>query len=75
MKDTNTSNKVLKILAVFIFLFIVVMIITFWVKDDVPDTLIQYTLGSGGIECLVLAAIKISKVVKGDKKDGDDIDL
>lgn len=62
----KTSNKVLTILAIFIFLFITVMTITFWVKDSVPDTLIQYTLGAGGVEVLMLAGIKISKVFKGE---------
>lgn len=67
----KTSNKVLIILSAFIFLFITVMIVTFWVKDDVPDTLIQYTLGAGGVECLMLAGIKISKVLKGEKSEDD----
>lgn len=68
----KTSNKVLIILSAFIFLFITVMIVTFWVKDSVPDTLIQYTLGAGGIECLMLAGIKISKVLKGEKTEDTD---
>lgn len=68
----KTSNKVLTILSIFIFLFIVTMIVTFWVKDSVPDTLIQYTLGAGGVECLVLAGIKISKVIKGEKTNTND---
>ena len=72
MKEKKTSDKVLTILAIFIFLFITVMTVTFWVKDSVPDTLIQYTLGAGGIECLLLAGIKISKVLKGEKNDDDD---
>ena len=38
----------------------------FWVKGSVPDTLIQYTLGAGGIESLALAAIKITKVRAGE---------
>lgn len=69
----NTSNLILALLGSFTIIFIVVMIITFWVKDSVPDTLIQYTLGAGGIECLLLAGIKISKVVKGDKKEDDEL--
>lgn len=69
----KTSNTVLVILSTFIFLFVVVMTVTFWVKDSVPDTLIQYTLGAGGIECLLLAGIKISKVIKGDKEDDEDV--
>lgn len=71
----NTSNLILAMIGVFTFIFIVVMIVTFWVKDSVPDTLIQYTLGAGGIECLLLAGIKISKVMKGDKKGTDDDDI
>lgn len=72
MKDKKTSNKVLIILSIFIFLFIAVMVVTFWVKDSVPDTLIQYTLGAGGVECLMLAGIKISKVLKGEKTEDFD---
>ena len=72
----NTSNLILIAISIFALVFIVVMIVTFWVKDSVPDTLIQYTLGAGGIECLLLAGIKISKVIKGntyeDKKGIDD---
>ena len=41
----------------------------FCVKGAVPDTLIQYTLGAGGVEALLLAGIKISKVMKGDGPD------
>lgn len=63
------SNTVLIVLSIFIFLFIATMVVTFWVKDSVPDTLIQYTLGAGGVEVLMLAAIKISKVVKGEEDD------
>ena len=76
MKKTEpkrTSDKVLTVLAVFVFIFITVMIVTFWVKDSVPDTLIQYTLGAGGIEVLMLAGIKISKVLKGEQSV-DDLD-
>lgn len=71
----NTSNLILAMIGGFAFIFIIVMIVTFWVKDAVPDTLIQYTLGAGGIECLLLAGIKISKVFKSNKKGPDDDDV
>lgn len=64
-KERKTSNVVLIVLAVFLLGFIVAMIVTFWVKGSVPDTLIQYTMGAGGLEALLLAGIKVSKVVKG----------
>lgn len=61
----NTSNLVLIILGEFLLVFIACMIVTFWRFQTVPDTLIQYTLGAGGVEALLLAGIKISKVVTG----------
>ena len=65
----NTSTRVLIILGVFALLFILTMIITFWIKGSVPDTLIQYVLGAGGVEALLLAGIKISKVLTESKKE------
>ena len=61
----NTSNRVLAILGSFLLVFIACMIVTFWRFRAVPNTLIQYTLGAGGVEALLLAGIKISKVVTG----------
>ncbi len=63
----NTSNRVLAILGAFLLTFIACMVVTFWRFRTVPDTLIQYTLGAGGVEALLLAGIKISKVVTGGK--------
>ena len=60
-KRMKTANLVLLCMGLFIFAFIVTMIVTFWIKGAVPDTLITYTLGAGGVEALALAAIKISK--------------
>ena len=73
-KKLDTSLKVIIVMGVFAALFIITMVITFWVKDAVPDTLIQYTLGAGGVEAFLLAGIKISKVLteaKDKKKAGD----
>ena len=67
----KTSNAVLLALGLFAAAFIAVMTVTFWVKGSVPDTLIQYTLGAGGVEALLLAGIKISKVRAGEG-GGDD---
>lgn len=65
----NTANIVLKAIGIFVVIFVLMMTITFWVKGSIPDTLVQYTLGAGGVECLFLAGIKISKVIKGDTDD------
>ena len=66
-KKLKTSNFILTLIGTFIVAFIVSMEVIFCVTGAVPDTLIQYTLGAGGVEILLLAAIKISKVVVGDK--------
>ena len=65
----NTSNVVLLVLGLFLLAFITCMVVTFWRFQSVPDTLIQYTLGAGGVEALVLAGIKVSKVLKGEDAD------
>lgn len=64
VKKRNTSNVVLLVLGLFVLSFIVCMIVTYWRFRAVPDTLIQYTLGAGGVEALALALIKVSKVFK-----------
>lgn len=68
-KKRKTSNIVLLVLGLFIMSFIVSMEVIFCVTGSVPDTLIQYTLGAGGLEVLVMAGIKISKVVSGEKEE------
>lgn len=66
-KPRKTSNIVLVALSVFLLAFITAMIVLFCVYGAVPDTLIQYTLGAGGVEALLLAGIKITKIVSGEK--------
>ena len=62
-KKHKMSNMILLVLGLFILAFIVTMIWIFCKYGAVPDTLITCTMGAGGIEALLLAAIKISKVV------------
>lgn len=62
-REMDTSLTVMAIMGIFAGVFIVTMIVTFWVKGAVPDTLIQYVLGAGGVEAFLLAGIKISKVL------------
>lgn len=65
----KTSDLILLALGLFALAFIVAMTVIFCVKGAVPDTLIQYTLGAGGVEALLLAGIKVSKVLKGGEDD------
>ena len=67
-KERKTSNVVLVVLGLFLLAFIVTMIVTFWKFQTVPDSLIQYTLGAGGVEAVALGFIKVAKVVRGGKE-------
>lgn len=71
LEKKKTSHRVLVLLGTGMLVFILVMIVTFWVKGSVPDTLIQYTLGAGGVEAVALSAIRIAKVISGEAKNGD----
>jgi len=50
-------------------IFVAVAWVTFWVKDAIPDTLVQYGLGGGAVELLVTGFIEImrDKLNKEDK--------
>lgn len=65
-KKGKTSDVILLVMGLFAAAFIVAMTVIFCVKGSVPDTLIQYTLGAGGVEALLLAGIKITKVRAGE---------
>ena len=65
----KTSNVILVLLGVFLVGFSAAMTVIFCVEGSVPDTLIQYTLGAGGVEALLLAGIKISKVMRGEQEN------
>ncbi len=65
----KTSNFILALLGLFLLAFVTAMTAVFCVKGAVPDTLIQYTLGTGGVEALLLAGIRISKVISGEREE------
>lgn len=61
----KTSDLILAVMGGFALAFIAAMTVIFCVKGAVPDTLIQYTLGAGGVEALLLAGIKVAKLLAG----------
>ena len=71
-KKQKTANVILLVLGLFLLAFEVSMIALFWYRGAVPDTLIQYTLGAGGVEAVVLAGIRVSKVLAGKNETADD---
>ena len=74
-RNSETSQKPVKKLDIIVrgvciywIVFVSVAWITFWVKDAVPDTLIQFGLGGGAVELLVTGAIEICR----DKMNKED---
>lgn len=71
-RKAKTSDVILLTMGLFAAVFIVAMTVIFCIKGSVPDTLIQYSLGAGGVEALLLAGIKISKVKAGEGGGSDE---
>ena len=62
-------DRIVKAVLFYWIIFVVVAWVTCWVKDSVPDTLIQYGLGGGAVELLITGAIEIfrDKLNREDK--------
>lgn len=58
-KKVKKIDKIVKGVCIYWISFVCVAWITFWVKDSVPDTLIQFGLGGGAVELLITGAIEI----------------
>ena len=69
-KKPKKIDLIVKGVLIYWIVFVAVAWITFWVKDSVPDTLVQYGLGGGAVELLVTGAIEIfrDKLNKEDEK-------
>lgn len=63
-------DKIVRGVLIYWVVFVIVAWVTFWIKDSVPDTLIQYGLGGGAVELLVTGVIEImrDKMNKEDKE-------
>lgn len=71
MKKLNTIDKVLIILASFLFLFITATVVIYTVKDWQYDTLITMVLSGGGAEALATAIIQVAKYKHKGGTDND----
>ena len=69
VRKRSTAKTVLALLGIFLLVFIIAMTVIFCVKGAVPDTLIQYTLGAGGVEAVALAGIRVGKIWRGEDPD------
>ena len=71
-KETPKKKKLDRIVRAVLFywiIFVSVAWVTFWIKDSVPDTLIQYGLGGGAVELIVSGAIEIMRDKMSKKED------
>ena len=68
-KPMSTANRVLILMGLGLVAFISVMVVTFWVKGSVPDSLIEKVLDFGQWEAGFLAAIKVAKTVTSRSAD------
>lgn len=73
MKKLNTLDKVLIILASFLFLFIVSTIVIYTIKEWQYDTLITMVLGGSGAEVFAAAIIQVAKY-KHKKDDESEVE-
>lgn len=60
-KTKKKLDKIVKGVCIYWCIFVAVAWITFWFKDSVPDTLIQYGLGGGAVELIVSGVIEITR--------------
>lgn len=72
-KEPKKLHKIVVAVLFYWLTFVTVAWITFWVKDSVPDTLIQYGLGGGAVELIVTGFIEVMKerIARKEQKDED----
>lgn len=73
-KTKKKLDKILKGVCIYWCVFVAVAWVTFWFKDSVPDTLIQYGLGGGAVELIVSGVIEITRDLRQRGTDDGKID-
>lgn len=71
MKNEKMLKKIVKGVLAYWIIFVVITWVTFWIKDAIPDTLVQIGLGGGAFELLCSTLIEIAhkKYEKVEEKD------
>lgn len=75
MKRISNKKKIDRIVigtCIYFVSFMIVAWVTYWVKGDVPDTLIEFGSGGGILELVLTAAIEIFSNKKGDRNGETD---
>ena len=69
LSDKRKIDLIVAGVCIYFIVFVIVAWITYYIKGDVPDSLVQYGLGGGALELVLTAAIEIFSNKKGSKKD------
>ena len=67
-KKPKKLDKIVKGVCIYWITFVSLAWITFWGKDSVPDTLIQFGLGGGAVELLITGGIEIVRDIRTEKR-------
>ena len=73
-KKPKKIDMIVKGVCIYWITFVALAWITFWVKDSVPDSLIQYGLGGGAVELLISGAIEIFRDFVPRRHENGEID-
>lgn len=68
-KKPKKIDRIVRGVLIYWVIFVTVSWVTFWIKDSVPDTLIQYGLGGGAVELLISGVIEIARDRISKKED------
>lgn len=69
-KERKKIDIIVRGVCLYWIIFVITAWVTFWFKDSVPDTLIQFGLGGGAVELLITGAIEIMRD-KLNRRDDD----
>ena len=75
-KPKKKIDRIVKGVCIYWIVFVALAWVTFWIKDSVPDTLIQFGLGGGACELLVSGLIEIARdyFARKDEKNNEMVD-
>lgn len=73
-KTVKFLDRIVKGVVIYWIIFVIITWITFWVKDSIPDTLVQVGLGGGVLELVCTAAIEIVKRIFDKEEQSEEED-
>lgn len=71
-KKQKKIDKIVKGVLIYWVLFVIAAWVTYWVKDSVPDSLVQYGLGGGAVELAISGFIEIMR--DKNNREKNDVD-